>query len=395
MGTTMALVTQVLPLACLLLLLLHRVPGVDAQAGQDFELQQPQDPVTVPAGQTITLTCTTSGDGPVGPVKWLKGRDSGVIVYAQTGSSPRVMRAVDESNTDFTIHIRDVQPEDAGIYYCVKFRKTLRGDEEFRRGKGTEVSVRAKPTPPVVSGPGHRVAPGESVPFTCASGGFFPEEINVKWFKDKGPISAQQPQITPARTKSSYSMSSTVTLTLQRDDVRSQLACEVQHPTLTAPLRGTIQLSEALRVSPSVRVAIDSWTPVEVNKTINFTCDVEGFYSADVDVTWLENRMEVKVENIYKPLKTPQGLFKLRSLLEVHVTEEKNGSAFTCRVVHDAQAPISETVLLWITTPALAGPLVPSTGFCFLSSPGLWLGILLEKALLGSLLIFLFKRRRA
>ena len=95
------------------------------------------------AGQTLTLTCTTSGRGPAGPVKWLKGWGSGnETVYEQTGSFPRVTRAVAESSTDFSIHIRDVQPEDAGTYYCVKFSKSLTGgDVVFRRGKGTEVSV--------------------------------------------------------------------------------------------------------------------------------------------------------------------------------------------------------------------------------------------------------------
>ncbi|NWH73032.1 SIRBL protein, partial [Piaya cayana] len=320
---------------------------------QDFKLQQPQDLVMVEAGQTLTLTCTISGIGPAGPVRWLKGKDSGVIVYDQTGSIPHVTRAEDGSEEDFSIHIRDVQPEDAGTYYCVKFRVRLQGEEEFQRGKGTEVSVRAKPTRPVVSGPGRRAALGESVPFTCTSGGFFPEEITVKWFKDEVPISAQQPQIITAWTKSSYSVSSTVMLTLQRDDVSSQLHCKVQHPTLTDPLTGTFQLRNALRVSPSVRVATDSRSPVEVNETVVFTCDVEGFYPGDVDVTWLENRTEVKVEKVSKPVETPQGLFKLRSLLEVQVTEEKNGSAFTCRVVHDAQAPVSETALLWITSLSL------------------------------------------
>ncbi|NXY00607.1 SHPS1 phosphatase, partial [Centropus bengalensis] len=115
----------------------------DAQAAQGFELWQPQDPVTVAAGETLSLTCTVFGDGPAGPVKWLKGRDSGEeIIYDQTSPFPRVTRAVNGSNTDFTIHIRDVVPEDAGTYYCVKFRRELRGDMEFRRGKGTEVFVR-------------------------------------------------------------------------------------------------------------------------------------------------------------------------------------------------------------------------------------------------------------
>ncbi|KFQ13249.1 Tyrosine-protein phosphatase non-receptor type substrate 1, partial [Leptosomus discolor] len=54
----------------------------------------------------------------------------------------RVTRAASGSDTDFTIHIRDAQPEDAGTYYCVKFRRLLvGGDEVFRHGGGTEVSL--------------------------------------------------------------------------------------------------------------------------------------------------------------------------------------------------------------------------------------------------------------
>ncbi|XP_014810867.1 PREDICTED: signal-regulatory protein beta-1 isoform 3-like, partial [Calidris pugnax] len=107
-----------------------------------FELQQPQDKVSVKARSTLTLSCTVSGDGPAGPVKWLKGWGRGSeVAYDQTGSFPRVTRAEDGSNTDFTIHIRDVQPEDAGTYYCVKFRKSPGSVEVFRHGKGTKVSV--------------------------------------------------------------------------------------------------------------------------------------------------------------------------------------------------------------------------------------------------------------
>ncbi|NXT28959.1 SHPS1 phosphatase, partial [Syrrhaptes paradoxus] len=216
---------------------------------QRFELQQPQDKVLVTAGETITLTCIVSGILPIGPVRWLKGWDDGnETIFDQRFFIPRVTRTADESDTDFSIRIRDARPEDAGTYYCVKFRKTVSGgDELFAHGMGTEVSVRAKPTPPVVSGPRHRMGPGQSVPFNCTSGGFFPKDIGVKWLKDGSPISAQQPQVTPGQTKSSYDMSSTVTVTLQEDDVRSQLVCEVQHPTLPAPLRGTYQLSDALR----------------------------------------------------------------------------------------------------------------------------------------------------
>ncbi|XP_074776619.1 tyrosine-protein phosphatase non-receptor type substrate 1-like isoform X1 [Athene noctua] len=343
-------------LTCLVLLSLRGCPGVGAQTDQGFELRQPQDKVLVTAGDTLNLTCTVSADGPLGPVKWLKVWGSrNETVYEQTGSFPRVTRVVSASDTDFSIRIGDVRPEDAGTYYCVKFSKSLHGEEVIRRGKGTEVSVHALPTPPVVSGPNHRAGPGQSVSFTCTAGGFFPKDISVKWFKDNTMISAQQPQITPGRTKSSYNMSSNVTMTLQEDDVRARLVCEVQHSTLPAPLRGDYQLSRALRVSPRVRVVPDLPSPVGVNKTLNFTCHVEGFYPGEVAVTWLENGMEIKVENVSQLRENPRGLFELRSLVEVQATEERNGSVFTCRVVHDAQQPLDRTVTLWIAALARDG----------------------------------------
>ena len=119
-------------------------------------MQQPQDTVSVTAGQTLNLTCIVSERGPPGPVKWLKGWGSGnETVYEQKSSFPRVTRAVFESNTDFSIHLRDVQPEDAGTYYCVKFSKSLTGaDEVFRRGKGTEVSLQGECSPAGCCSPG-------------------------------------------------------------------------------------------------------------------------------------------------------------------------------------------------------------------------------------------------
>ncbi|XP_058278697.1 tyrosine-protein phosphatase non-receptor type substrate 1-like isoform X2 [Hirundo rustica] len=341
-------------LPCLLLLAL---PGVGAQLGQGFSLQQPQTKVSVAAGETVTLNCTTSGIAEPGPVRWLKGWDRGnKTIYDQTTKDPssRVTRAMNKSKTDFTIHIRNVQPEDTGTYYCVKFVKSDSGvDQVFQRGDGTEVSVLAKPSPPLVSGPEQRAEPGQSVPFTCTTGGFFPKEIGVKWFKNKDPMVAQPPQVTESRVKT-YNISSTVMVTLQEDDVRSQLICEVQHPTLLVPLQGRYQLSRVLRVPPSVEVLAEP-SPVEVNKTVTFTCLVKKFYPANVSVSWLENGSEIKVENISRPVELPQGLFELRSQVEVQATEEKNGSTIVCVVVHDGRAPASYSAFLWTSNPGQGG----------------------------------------
>ncbi|NWY30939.1 SIRB1 protein, partial [Pheucticus melanocephalus] len=115
------------------------------QADQGFTLQQPQAKVSVAVGETLTLNCIASGVAGPGPVMWLKGWDSGnKTVYDPSNPDPssRVTVAVPQSDTDFTIRIRNFQPDDVGTYYCVKFVKGSTGDDElFKRGSGTEVSV--------------------------------------------------------------------------------------------------------------------------------------------------------------------------------------------------------------------------------------------------------------
>ncbi|NWT27132.1 SIRBL protein, partial [Cardinalis cardinalis] len=365
--------------------------------GQGFTLQQPQAKVTVTVGETLTLNCIASGVAGPGPVMWLKGwgsRNKTVYDPSNVDPSSRVKEAVPGSDTNFTIHIRNVQPEDMGTYYCVKFVKGNTGDEEvFKRGDGTEVSVQAKPSPPLVSGPEQRARPGESVPFTCTTGGFLPDKIEVKWFKNNNPMGAQPPQVTEWKMKT-YNMSSTALVTLQKDDVRSQLTCEVTHSTLPAPLRGRFQLSRVLRVPPSVEVRAEP-SPAEVNKTVAFTCLLKEFYPAKVFISWLENEIRIKRQNISRPLEVSQGLFELRSRVEVQATEEKNGSMITCTVAHDGQAPANYSTILWISNPAQSG-FQMDKGANLLSSLLLllWMGILLEKGLLGGLLFFLFKRMK-
>uniref|UniRef100_A0A8B9NXM2 NSFL1 cofactor n=1 Tax=Apteryx owenii TaxID=8824 RepID=A0A8B9NXM2_APTOW len=155
---------------CLLLLLLCGGLGASSgpQPDRSIQLQQPQEEVSVSVGQTLTLRCSISGDDTAGPVKWLKALGSkNQTIYDQKGYSPRVTRAVNESGTNYTIHISNVQVEDAGTYYCVKFRKGDEQDEVYLSGRGTKVLVRASPASMAVSGPEHRVEPGSSVRFTC------------------------------------------------------------------------------------------------------------------------------------------------------------------------------------------------------------------------------------
>ncbi|XP_025057504.1 tyrosine-protein phosphatase non-receptor type substrate 1-like isoform X2 [Alligator sinensis] len=115
--------------------------GSSGGGGQDFQVLQPWPSAQASAGETLMLNCTVTKRGLPGPVKWLKGSGSNhQLIYAEIGSFPRVTRAVPSSVSDYSIHISDIRPEDAGTYYCVKFKKEP-PDEEYQRGTGTVVSV--------------------------------------------------------------------------------------------------------------------------------------------------------------------------------------------------------------------------------------------------------------
>ena len=93
---------------------------------------------------------------------------------------------------------------------------------------------------------------GKTASFTCKTGGFFPSDIRVRWRKGRATIQNQVTHVTPGPSKFTYNMSSTVNLMLQKDDIRSELTCEVRHVTLTAPLNRSYHLSHILRGEGSV-----------------------------------------------------------------------------------------------------------------------------------------------
>ncbi|XP_062999427.1 signal-regulatory protein beta-2 [Elgaria multicarinata webbii] len=165
-----------------LLLLLLLLVGAK---GQKVEVLQSPESLSVSLGQTVTLTCKLKGTDPPGGVRWHKGSDRQQRpVYSQNESfPPRVSRVSPESDADFTISIRDMQPEDAGMYYCVKYRARATGETEEASGKGTVVSVVGVK---VVQPQDASVTAGGTLRLKCTvTGGGRPGP--VKWFLGEGP----------------------------------------------------------------------------------------------------------------------------------------------------------------------------------------------------------------
>ncbi|XP_036178329.1 signal-regulatory protein beta-1-like isoform X2 [Myotis myotis] len=334
------------PPPCLLLTLLLGLPG---GAGEELQVIQPQKPVSVAAGETATLSCTVTSLLPVGPISWFRGTGPGrELIYSfRGGPSPRVTWVADvtrRDNMDLSIRISNITPADTGTYYCVKFRRGGGDDTEFKSGAGTQLTVSAKPSRPVVSGPTGRSPPGQTVSFTCQSHGFSPRDITLKWFKDGNELPAPQTTVDPDGDSPSYSVSSTARVLLAPGDVRSQVICQVAHDTLKGdpPLRGTANLSEAIRVPPTLEVTQDTVS----EKQKNVTCLVKNFYPQRLQLTWLENGNTSRAETASTLVENKDGTFSGRSWLLVNLSAHREDAVLTCQVEHDGQPAVTKTVTM-------------------------------------------------
>ncbi|XP_059561729.1 tyrosine-protein phosphatase non-receptor type substrate 1-like isoform X2 [Myotis daubentonii] len=321
--------------------------SVSGGAGAELQVIQPQKSVSVTAGETATLSCTVTSLTPVGPILWFRGTGPGreLIYSARGGPSPRVTWVADTTrrdNLDFSIRISNITPADTGTYYCVKFRRGGGDDTELKSGAGTQLSVSAKPSRPVVSGPTGRSPPGQTVSFTCQSHGFSPRDITLKWFKDGNELPASQTTVHPEGDSPSYSVSSTARVRLAPGDVRSQVICQVAHDTLQGdpPLRGTANVSEAIRVPPTLEVTQD--TVSEKQKKV--TCLVKNFYPRRLQLTWLENGNTSRTETAPTLVENKDGTFSGRSWLLVNLSAHREDAMLTCQVEHDGQPAVTKTV---------------------------------------------------
>ncbi|XP_049725102.1 signal-regulatory protein beta-1-like [Elephas maximus indicus] len=324
---------------------------------QELQVTQRETSVSVAPGEAVALHCVVSSLQPVGPIQWFKGNGSDrQLVYSFKGGLdcvrlfPRVTNVTDPTirgNTDYSIRIRNITPADAGTYFCVKFRKGSPEDVEFKSGRGTEVTVSAKPSPPVVLGPSARTIPGQTVIFSCESHGFFPRHVTLKWFKNGNELPALQTKVGPLDNSVSYNVSSRTQVTLTQEDVYGQVICEVAHSTLQGSLRGTANLSDIIRVPPTLEV---TQLPIQGNQ-VNVTCQVKKFYPKSLQLTWLENGKVSRTDSASIPTEDKDGTYNLKSWILVNSSAHRE-DVLTCRVVHDGQPAVTGQKTLKFTAPS-------------------------------------------
>nr|XP_021483631.1 signal-regulatory protein beta-1-like [Meriones unguiculatus] len=203
----------------------------------------------------------------------------------------------------------------------------------------------AKPSPPVISGPTARGSLQQTVTFTCNSHGFSPGNIILKWFKSGKELSYFENAVDP-KGDIFYNVSSIAQVVLGPGDVHSQIICEVAHVTLKgSPLRGTANLSDIIRVPPSLEV---SQHPTMILNLINVTCQVKNFYPLSLQLTWIKNGNMSQTEVASTLTVNKDGTYTRTSWLLVNISAHEEDMVLTCQVEHDGQPAVmkSHTVVV-------------------------------------------------
>ncbi|XP_043940623.1 basement membrane-specific heparan sulfate proteoglycan core protein-like isoform X1 [Protopterus annectens] len=119
--------------------------GTRLYVSRGFDLMIYQTPsVTGIEGSTVKIQCTLSKET-VGPVRWYKGSNLKKLLYSQLSddnSDARVRQVVHEGprrDTDHSITFTGITLEDAGVYYCVKFKSD--GVTVTAKGSGTRLYI--------------------------------------------------------------------------------------------------------------------------------------------------------------------------------------------------------------------------------------------------------------
>ncbi|XP_066240300.1 signal-regulatory protein beta-1-like isoform X2 [Saccopteryx leptura] len=352
-------------------LLLTLLLGLPGGAGQELRVIQPQESVSVAPGGMATLRCTVTSIIPIGPILWFRGTGPDrrlVYIFREGGHFPRVTTVGDtteRNNTDFSIRLSDITTDDTGVYYCVKFQRQSPNDVEIASGRGTQLTVSAKPSLPVVAGPTERATPGQTRSFTCKSHGFSSRHIVLKWFKNGNELRASQTSVEPEGDSTSYSVSSTASVELTRGDIRSQVICEVAYGTLQgdSSLRGTASLSETLRVPPTLEVVQH---PAPENR-VNVTCQVKNFYPEHLQLTWLENGNTSRTEMGSTRVENKDGTFTRTSWLLEDSSARREEVTLTCLVQHEGQPAVTKNLTVEATAQqkgqGTTAPSGPQTSF--------------------------------
>ncbi|XP_075037400.1 uncharacterized protein LOC142098453 [Mixophyes fleayi] len=226
------------------------------------------------------------------------------------------------------LSIFNITLSDGGMYTCSVLYSPERKEKEVR------LDIQAPPHIQITS---KTVLNNKESILRSSINGFYPEDIDIKWFKDGEILDRITVDTLLRHPDGTFSVNSSVIITPTEEDRERIFSCRVQHQSLNGPLQEDFQL--VYGAAPSVSI-ISPIFKVNVEETL--VCQVSGFYPESIAVYWLLNGMLVentKTRNITRS--------SVESNYQFLPTEENWGTKISCVVEHDSLIhPHVETLLV-------------------------------------------------
>ncbi|XP_069590987.1 uncharacterized protein [Ranitomeya imitator] len=178
------------------------------------------------------------------------------------------------------LNISNIQIPDGGMYKCSVIYGSEKKEKEVRLDIGA---------PPQVTITNKMAVVNEESDLRCSVTGFYPVDIDIKWFKDGeelNNISTEEPQRNSDRT---YSVKSAITITPTEEDRERIFSCRVYHDFLHFPLQKDFRLVYEDRslawimavcfvpvVILIIIIAVVLWWRLKWRKAPLIICDIVG-----------------------------------------------------------------------------------------------------------------------
>ncbi|XP_060043602.1 MAM domain-containing glycosylphosphatidylinositol anchor protein 2-like isoform X2 [Erinaceus europaeus] len=351
-------------------------PDIEYQSGQGTQVlvteasneehlvNQIESVVSVNIGDTLPLSCNVSALSPAGTVVWFKELGpKKQLIYSFNGSRhyfPRVTQMQKKnkaSQTNYSILISDVMPEDAGTYYCVKLRKGY--PDNFMSGTGTYVYVNGtanKMFQVQQAEISQTVSTGETITLSCSVPNSFPKGP-VMWFKGMGAnrelIYSFKGGLFPRVNKIGNSTEDDNTdfsiriskISLEDSGTYYCVKFKEGHP------EREYQSGPGTHVSviapPSLPVVIGPLERALIGQTVNFTCISYGFFPKNITLKWFKNGKELSSLQTQVVQLNNSHAYKISSTAEIVLNLQDFYSYISCDVNHlGLHYPLQENVEL-------------------------------------------------